>query len=302
MSSGNATRKLRSQQWFDNPDNPGMTALYMERYLNYGLTRKELQSGKPIIGIAQTGSDLSPCNRHHLVLAERVRTALDRLGFLLVPTTFAFLLLGDAFVAMIFQGGRFGPTSTAATYAVLAAYTLGLPASAASRTLSSSFYALRDTRTPARIAAVRVVLSAGVGIALMGPFDRLTVGPAESVLHLGAVGLAVGAAVGAWLEYGLLRRQLRTRIGAHGPARGRRIRRWVAGLAAALVALAAKGLLGSLVPHRGGWIVDAFPPDSRAAALLLGLGTAGLFGGAYLGAARLLGVGASPAAFLRRRR
>ena len=80
MSSGNATRKLRSQQWFDNPDNPGMTALYMERYLNYGLTRKELQSGKPIIGIAQTGSDLSPCNRHHLVLAERVREGIREAG------------------------------------------------------------------------------------------------------------------------------------------------------------------------------------------------------------------------------
>jgi dihydroxy-acid dehydratase len=80
MSSGNAPRKLRSQQWFDNPDNPGMTALYMERYLNYGLTRKELQSGKPIIGIAQTGSDLSPCNRHHLVLAERVREGIREAG------------------------------------------------------------------------------------------------------------------------------------------------------------------------------------------------------------------------------
>src|SRR6185437_5331776 len=57
-------RPLRSQLWFDNPENPGMTALYLERYLNYGLTSKELRSGKPIIGIAQTGSDLSPCNRH----------------------------------------------------------------------------------------------------------------------------------------------------------------------------------------------------------------------------------------------
>ena len=56
----------RSQQWFNNPDNQEMTALYLERYLNYGLTREELQSGKPIIGIAQTGSDLSPCNRHHI--------------------------------------------------------------------------------------------------------------------------------------------------------------------------------------------------------------------------------------------
>jgi dihydroxy-acid dehydratase len=74
------SRRLRSQLWFDNPDNPGMTALYLERYLNYGLTREELTSGKPIIGIAQTGSDLSPCNRHHLQLAERVREGIRTAG------------------------------------------------------------------------------------------------------------------------------------------------------------------------------------------------------------------------------
>jgi dihydroxy-acid dehydratase len=66
--------------WFDNPDNPGMTALYLERYLNYGLTRAELTSGRPIIGIAQTGSDLSPCNRHHLELAQRVREGIRDAG------------------------------------------------------------------------------------------------------------------------------------------------------------------------------------------------------------------------------
>jgi len=73
-------RGLRSQLWFDNPDNPGMTALYLERYLNFGLTRAELTSGKPIIGIAQTGNDLSPCNRHHLQLAERVRAGIRAAG------------------------------------------------------------------------------------------------------------------------------------------------------------------------------------------------------------------------------
>ncbi len=76
----NAARRLRSQDWFDNPDNPGMTALYIERYMNWGLTREELQSGKPVIGIAQTGSDLSPCNRHHLQLAERVREGIRESG------------------------------------------------------------------------------------------------------------------------------------------------------------------------------------------------------------------------------
>ena len=73
-------KNLRSRQWFDNPDNPGMTALYLERYLNYGLTPQELQSGKPIIGIAQTGSDLSPCNRHHIELAKRVRDGITAAG------------------------------------------------------------------------------------------------------------------------------------------------------------------------------------------------------------------------------
>jgi dihydroxy-acid dehydratase len=73
-------QRLRSRLWFDNPDNPGMTALYLERYLNFGLTKEELTSGKPIIGIAQTGSDLSPCNRHHLALAERVRAGIQAAG------------------------------------------------------------------------------------------------------------------------------------------------------------------------------------------------------------------------------
>src|SRR5947209_8682052 len=73
-------RKLRSRAWFDNPDNIDMTALYLERYLNYGLSLEELQSGKPIIGIAQTGSDLMPCNRHHLVLAERVKQGIFAAG------------------------------------------------------------------------------------------------------------------------------------------------------------------------------------------------------------------------------
>jgi len=85
MTKGNGSqrppgRRLRSQLWFDNPDNPGMTAIYLERYLNYGLTRAELTAGKPIIGIAQTGSDLSPCNRHHLELALRVREGIRDAG------------------------------------------------------------------------------------------------------------------------------------------------------------------------------------------------------------------------------
>src|ERR671934_770533 len=80
MSSNGKQRRLRSQLWFDNPDNPGMTALYLERYLNNGMTLRELTSGKPIIGIAQSGSDLSPCNRHHLQLTKRVREGIREAG------------------------------------------------------------------------------------------------------------------------------------------------------------------------------------------------------------------------------
>lgn len=73
-------KKLRSREWFDNPHDPGMTALYLERYLNFGLTLAELRGGKPIIGIAQSGSDLSPCNRHHMDLATRIRDGIRDAG------------------------------------------------------------------------------------------------------------------------------------------------------------------------------------------------------------------------------
>ncbi len=80
MTDRKPSDRLRSRAWFDNPGNPDMTALYLERYLNYGLSQEELQSGRPIIGIAQTGSDLSPCNRHHLELAKRVRDGIREAG------------------------------------------------------------------------------------------------------------------------------------------------------------------------------------------------------------------------------
>jgi len=77
---GGKRPNLRSRAWFDDPSNPDMTALYVERYLNFGISLEELQSGRPIIGIAQTGSDLTPCNRHHLELAKRVREGIRDAG------------------------------------------------------------------------------------------------------------------------------------------------------------------------------------------------------------------------------
>src|SRR5690606_28090101 len=73
-------RRLRSQIWFDDPSHADMTAIYVERYLTSGITRAELQSGRPIIGIAQTGNDLAPSNRHHLQLAERVKAGISDAG------------------------------------------------------------------------------------------------------------------------------------------------------------------------------------------------------------------------------
>jgi dihydroxy-acid dehydratase len=80
QDGGSKRAALRSRSWFDNPDNPDMTALYVERYLNYGLSLEELQSNRPIIGIAQTGSDLVPCNRHHIILADRVKQGIRDAG------------------------------------------------------------------------------------------------------------------------------------------------------------------------------------------------------------------------------
>lgn len=73
-------RQFRSSKWFDCRGDPGMTAIYMERYFNFGITREELMSGKPIIGIAQSGSDLAPCNRHHIELAKRIREGIRTAG------------------------------------------------------------------------------------------------------------------------------------------------------------------------------------------------------------------------------
>jgi dihydroxy-acid dehydratase len=81
-SNGGDTKRprLRSRSWFDDPSHPDMSAIYLERYTNFGISVEELRSGRPVIGIAQTGSDLAPCNRHHLVLAERVKEGIREAG------------------------------------------------------------------------------------------------------------------------------------------------------------------------------------------------------------------------------
>lgn len=242
-----------------------------------------------LFGMSIAASELPELSRNRLaareVLAPRVTEALQRMAFLLVPSALAYIFLGDVITAALFQRGAFGPTDTAAVHVVLATYALGLPASASSRALSSAFYAVRDTRTPALVATGRVLASLAIGASLMFPMDRLAVGG----LRLGAVGLAFGSAVGAWLEYALLRRRLARHLGPHGPKGGSLARVLLAGLAAVAAGLAAKEILGfSLAP---GYLPDLLRGAPLWLDPLAALGTVGAFGVTYLMVASLLGVG-----------
>lgn len=226
-----------------------------------------------LFGMSIAASELPDLSRRRKeaaeVLAARVRAALERLGYFIIPSILGYLLLGDVIVAAIFDTGEFGTADTLVTWAVLTAYTAGLLASSSSRVLSSAYYALRDTRTPAKIAYLRVFVSAAVGAATMFPLDQL----GFAGLRLGAAGLGIGASVGAWLEVGLLRRILGRQIGDHTPDRSRLLRIW---LAAALAAAAGVGVQLLLPPLH---------PIAVAGGTLLA------FGVVYLGGTLLLGVG-----------
>ena len=203
-----------------------------------------------LFGISVAASELPELSRmrdeDRVLLADRVRTALARTSFFLVPSALGYLLLGDVAVAAVFQTGVFSEADTLATWAVLAAFALGLPATASSRVLSSAFYALRDTKTPAKMAYVRIAVSLTVGFTLMWPLDRMGV----AGVGLGAAGLALGSAAGAWLEYVLLRRALGRSIGVHGAGR----RALLLQMGAAAVAAAAGVALQLRLPPAGPWI------------------------------------------------
>jgi putative peptidoglycan lipid II flippase len=228
----------------------------------------------------------------------RVETGLARIAFFVIPVSMVYLVLGDLVVGALLQTGRFGVAETVLVWYVLAAFTIGLLATTSSRLLQSTLYALGDTRTPARVAALRVVLAAGLGVVLMFQLDRIVLDgtglvglagfdalPAplsplpegvrvagDSILRLGAVGLAVASGIAAWLEVVLLRRRLTASIGRvrlGGGHLGRIL------LATGLAAAIAVGLRGA---------VDHLHP---VAALALAGGPAGA---AYLLATTALGV------------
>ena len=217
------------------------------------------------------------------VLRERTISALRRVAFFVVPSAVAFVLLGDVIVAGLYRAGEFGAADVTVVWLTLAAYSFGLLASTSTRIFQSAFFALHDTKTPARVAGMRVVAAAIAGTLLMLQFEAVTIGSLTiragvfgSVnivgIPLGPVGLALGAAVGAWLEWGLLRRGLRKRIGAVGAGFGNLARMLGAALAAAAAGHGVRLALGDM--------------HSLPAALFV----ATAYGVVYFGVARALGL------------
>ncbi|MDX1503707.1 MAG: lipid II flippase MurJ [Thermoanaerobaculia bacterium] len=151
-------------------------------------------------------------------VARRARAALRQIGFLVIPTTVGYLLLGFLIVGALYRWQAFSALDNWLVFLVLAAYTLGLPAAAASRLLVNAFYALGETAAAARIAVVRLALAPAVGVPAMLLLDGIPVsrvaGAVEvgSPLFLGATGLALGSAIASWVELVLLRRALGRRL------------------------------------------------------------------------------------------
>lgn len=220
-------------------------------------------------------------------LAPRVSQALRRISYFVIPSTLAYLFLGDVVTAALFQRGDFGETDTLVVYGVLACYAVGLPASSGSRALSSAFYAIRDTRTPARVAYLRVGLSIALGVALMFPLDTLGVGR----LRFGAAGLALGASAAAWLEYVLLRKRLAKAIGPHGPGVAMIVRSVLAGCLASAAAVAVLTVLPTVPPGSDAVSSMIGLPVVFVAPLMRALETVLPFGVVYLAAAAVLGLG-----------
>jgi putative peptidoglycan lipid II flippase len=203
--------------------------------------------------LARAGGDAAEALRERLVAAVR------RVSFYVVPSLVAFVLLGQTFVAGVYQSGNYHHSDATLVWYTLMAYSLGLLASTNARVYQSAFYALRDTRTTARIATLRVMVSAIAGAALMLQFEPVDLGalhiPAGVLsdlraggLPLGPIGLATGATLGAWFEWTMLRRALARRIGAVGAGAGQLLRMFGAALLAGAVAFAFSLVLRGLHP------------------------------------------------------
>ncbi len=178
------------------------------------------------------------------VLRQRLDDGLQRIAFLIVPSSMAFLALGDVIAAVLYQTGQFKHDASIFVWGILAGSTVGLLASTLGRLYSSTYYALHDTRTPLRYAIVRVALTTFLGY--------LFALPLPVALHInpkwGVAGLTASAGIAGWIEFALLRRTLNRRIGKTGLAGSYVIKLWLAALVAAGIGWGLKLLVGSLHP------------------------------------------------------
>lgn len=220
--------------------------------LGYGQTIAYLPIS--LFGMAVSASELPEMARATgsvEEVAEYLRGRLDgglrRIAFLVVPSTVALLLLGDVIAALLYQTGQFTHDDAVWVWSILAGSAVGLLAATMGRLYSSTFYALRDTRTPLRFAVIRVVLTTtlGYGCALWVP------GWLGLDAQWGVAGLTASAGVSGWVEFVLLRRSLNARIGVTGVARGLMVRLYAAALTGAALAWCVKLVLAG----QGPWVV-----------------------------------------------
>ena len=182
----------------------------------------------------ESGNDQAAFDR----LRARLDAAIPRVAFFCVPSALAFLFIGDAIARLLLQYGRFRSVDSLHTWAILAGSAVGLVASALARLYSSTFYALRDTRTPLWFAVVRVILTGVLGYLFAFPLPRALGLPS----WVGIAGLTASAGIAGWVEFWLLRRSITQRIGATGMSRQRLVMLWGAGILAGVLGLAVSRL------------------------------------------------------------
>jgi putative peptidoglycan lipid II flippase len=228
-----------------------------------------------LFGMSIAAAELPELARRRLGEAEQIRlrvnTGLRQIAFLVIPSAVGYLIIGDVIVAALYQRGGFGPDDTLLVYLVLAAFAFGLPASTGTRLFSSAYFALHDTRTPAKLAGLRLALSAALGYALMLQFEAVIVNGRA----LGPVGLGLAGSVAATAEWLLLGRLLSKRIGKVGPGLSPVLRMV---LAAVLAGGAGQGIR---------WLLPPLHPLPTAVVVLA------VFGAVYFGITAALGLGES---------
>jgi putative peptidoglycan lipid II flippase len=251
-----------------------------------------------LFGMAISAAELPTMSRARGTAAEiggylrgRLSDGLDRIAYFIVPSAIAFLALGDLIVLVLFQSGKFQRGNTIWVWQILIGSTVGILSSTMGRLYSSTFYALRDTKTPLRYAVIRVILTTGLGyfFALVLPgllgLDR----------KLGAAGLTASAGLAGWVEFYLLRREMDKRIGRTRLVPARMVRLWGAALAGAAIPWAYK-----LVVDRGAPILTAHETAVRSK--LMALALLSVYGLTYLGITAAFGIPEARNVFDRGRR